>query len=318
MREEGIYKKVIEAFKKGENQYISDEHAFISEKINENSYAIYDSYLYVGNRMKRKFELSALYVDGVFYVIEDYHLGIPYYGEEQEKFYTENENIKRFYDVSKAIKEQIEERIIEITNSFPFLSDDEISDDIKKSAENFMWNYAYDSIDKPLFDFKFKDGQAVDVVLGVTDINTIAQEFYNENQESIQYMRNMIEYGINHFDFSNDPQVLMYKAIKESGAKNVIVTISHNGNEASESIDAETLCRIIKSKNDISNWDFLTRSKGEQVMGKLGAESWSDKVYSTEITKITYKKKTLFDRSNPISEKKVANWIKNVNVEEVM
>ena len=108
--------------------------------------------------------------------------------------------------------------------------------------------------------------------------------------------------------YLNDPYVNMYKELAGLNASNVILLIDRNGKHLEEKYSKEVLMRTISNlgsssigDNDISEYSFPTRKRGEEVyeelFGPRRERNWqTDKLLISDISEIQYKKKTVWKK----------------------
>ena len=92
----------------------------------------------------------------------------------------------------------------------------------------------------------------------------------------------------------------MYQALKGINGKTVKMTCTLYGENFELSIDRENLMRSLWTDDDISKWNFTSTVSGkiEQAAMKAGYEKYQVKIMFTDIQKITYGKKVLFEKED--------------------
>lgn len=90
----------------------------------------------------------------------------------------------------------------------------------------------------------------------------------------------------------------MHQILKGIDGKTVKITCILYGENFELSIERETLMRALWCDNDISLWNFTKtiRGKIEQAAMKSGLEKYNAKILFTDIRKITYGKKVIFEK----------------------
>lgn len=86
----------------------------------------------------------------------------------------------------------------------------------------------------------------------------------------------------------------MYKALHSLDAKAVTVTFEKAGTQETEKIDPAKIVQMLIDNDDFSYWDFTVSKNGKQLMEKLCPKR--ERLICEDIVKITYGKKTLYER----------------------
>ena len=92
----------------------------------------------------------------------------------------------------------------------------------------------------------------------------------------------------------------MYQALKIIDGKTVKMACTLYGENFELSIDRENLMRSLWTDDDISTWNFTSTVSGKIVQAamKAGYEKYQVKILFTDIQKITYGKKVLFEKED--------------------
>lgn len=86
----------------------------------------------------------------------------------------------------------------------------------------------------------------------------------------------------------------MYKALYSLDAKAVTVTFEKAGTQETEKINPAKIVQKLIDNDDFSYWDFTVSKNGKQLMEKLCTKR--ERLICEDIVKITYGKKTLYER----------------------
>lgn len=94
-----------------------------------------------------------------------------------------------------------------------------------------------------------------------------------------------------------DYELQIGAALKGLKAVNVTVTFTVNGRTAETKISLKTLQRTLIARDTFSKYYFFTYKAGEKLFRELAIEkSFMSPLSCAEISKITYGKKTIYER----------------------
>lgn len=138
------------------------------------------------------------------------------------------------------------------------------------------------------------------ILLGITSVDKIAAEAVDEKRENIITMKRkfrMINALIENGDLAKPWELELVKALdaaKKLDAKFVTVEFASAGKTASGKIKPYTILDNMDSY--FSEYNFQTSVQGKQVMEKLGADNRNKHLRCSDISKILFRGKTLYER----------------------
>ena len=253
-----------------------------------------------------KFECVGYYVDGVLYGSDTDVLrrpkGGPCYNregsDEEAEAYFEGKFKASLKDAYKAIESQILDEVRNLLNKRPVPKDLTSVKGVEELGEKIAWDLAYTGDSKQtsgvLDRFELNRDDFEKIFLSLDNdrtVQAIAEEFYFKWEDELYVEKLATAYSMT-LDYTNDPQVIMYKALAATGAKTVNCRINGNGKWKWYKIDAKGLLRCIRN-NDYINWQFATQKEGDEAVD-LFAEDERHNIYVNQIDSITYGKKVIW------------------------
>ncbi len=307
MKDRRILTSLLTCLRAGERDYVTtDEYGnskmFVTLK-HGNGLAVFTND-YHHDICKAEMKICGLYLNKDFYVVDSYACEMPW---NDEAAYKEIGGLYDYSETCKQLRDAFNNKLLEIANQKPFMNFDEVTDEFKAGAERRAWDKVFGKEFAEFPKYSYAKDDFINIILGVTSVDELAQKFYDSKEEEIQYMRNLRECSERTFDFSNHPLVQLTKTLTENGCVNVNCEFKNEDQTSKGVVVAERLIYSIRNRQNISEWNgFKNREESSRVAYELGGVR---NIMPEMITKVTYKKKVLFD-TTPISEKRVAGWIK--------
>ncbi|MBE6021903.1 MAG: hypothetical protein E7231_01565 [Cellulosilyticum sp.] len=254
-----------------------------------------------------KFECIGYYVDGVLYGRDTDVLRRPEAGpcysregsdEEAEEYF--NGKYKASLKSAYAqIESQVLNEVRNLLNKRPVPDDLTAVEGVKELGEQIAWDIAYLGESKRAtehierFELSHEDFENIFLSLdSERTIKKVAEEFYFKWETELFQEKLATAYSMG-LDFSNEPSVIMYKAIAATEAKTVNCRINGNGKWKWYKLNADGLMRCIRS-NDYINWQFATQKEGDEACELFALEGRRGDIYTDQIDSITYGKKVIW------------------------
>lgn len=248
-------------------------------------------------------------------------LGFVYGGRFYSTYFNTSDFDLNFYHELNAFEDKYyadyEEAIRQYTidNPVPVTDKAKEYNYMDKDFEDYCKYYVRGDAMKELFGITYKNGRAY-------DNSKFAPIFFDclihpENYTS--YIQNKIEENANIINcrikcdeekkkvienLKSDTDIMykwnIYQTLKGIDGKTVKMTCILYGKNFELSIERETLMRELWRDNDISLWNFTktVSEKIKQAAMKSGLEKYNAKILFTDIQKITYGKKVVFEKED--------------------
>lgn len=245
--------------------------------------------------------------------------GFVYGGKFYSTYYDTRDIDLNFYDelntFENKFKTDYEEAITHFSLSNPAPVTDKTKEDEHKSSD-FEYYCKYQASDdalRELFEISYKSDRTYnnrkfapiffDYLKHPENYSSYIQTAIEENAHIINYrIKCNVEKQKAFEALKNDTNIMykwnMYQTLKSIDGKTVKMTCTLYGENFELSIERETLMRELWHDNDISLWNFTKTVSGkiEQAAMKSGLEEYKTEILFTDIQKITYGKKVIFEK----------------------
>lgn len=248
--------------------------------------------------MDQKLEVVALVIDKEIYVIDRSKLDIwsndNLLPEHVQFFSADEVNERMEKEIFPIFIDSLKTK--EVSSDYSYL-------DAEKIARIRVLTQSDETLIVPEKLFNLQD--AVKILCGAMDFKTEAfsrlekdrerwTDLKSKEQEIQEYMRKP--------DIVADWELRMAKALRDVDGKNVTVEFEFNGKTESGKMPIYRILDILK-KNDYFDWyDFVTAKEGKELFFQLGVSSYAytpeTNLYCKNITKITYGKKTVYEKED--------------------
>lgn len=119
------------------------------------------------------------------------------------------------------------------------------------------------------------------------------QEYFMNLKSAYKHIKAMCENGIAAVE---DYELQIGSALKDLKAVNVTVTFTVNGKSAETKVPLNSLKRKLFEKDYFRYYDFSSDKVGRALFDNLGINSYGNLLRCDKISKITYGKKTIYER----------------------
>lgn len=252
-----------------------------------------------------KYSLFAIQSNNIFYIVDRYIFHMYYYNKIESNFkplwktldeYQNeiNENIK-----SELYKKFYDEIEIDYKNS---VSDGMIQNS-KKEARNRLINKLPEMEVLCDENYLFSVNDVVQILSGMYTIESMLMEKNTKNKEMLiskKIYTTLVNYWMKHgADIVSKSEMVLANSINQIDAKYVTVEFTIDDKVSTAKIEPSIILNRIVDCKPFEYWDFNTRSEGERVINELGfLYKYSNvNLNYDHISKITYGKKTLFQKS---------------------
>lgn len=284
-----------------------DNYSSFMRCTNGNAEYIYGDFQYYNDdfsNIERKYELTAI-VDRttkMIYIVDvcpflksfkkeeiiypDGCVNFNNYVKETNKYF-QNVLFRKYYD-------SIEVDINSVT-------DENFINYQKKQARYFV--LSGNEVISPKLNHMFTSNDIAKMICGHMNIEDEANERFANTRELIvktKLRQELIKKYIEEKSVVKDWEVELTNSINKIEAKFVNVEFNFNGNVGSEKINPKSIIRIMMYNDYFSGFNFATTKGGDKLLKTLGATNEFDKrdtwLTCKHITKITYGRKTLYER----------------------
>lgn len=181
------------------------------------------------------------------------------------------------------------------------VTDEEFINTQKKRARVFI--LSGDEIALPKFNYTFTSNNIAKMICGYTNIEDEANERFEYNREWLikaKLGNELVKKYITEKSVVEDWEIELARSINNLKANYVNVEFNFNGNVETEKIDPKKIIRILIDNDYFSDYNFATSKSGDKLLKNLGAANTYNKrdtwLTCKHITKITYGRKTLYER----------------------
>lgn len=246
-------------------------------------------------------ELFAIVVDETVYIL---NYNILYYNETGLRREGElPENVINFETTVKDINRYAKEVIFpEFYNS---LIPDDITDpeDIKeciKCARYSILQGMEAPFTKAVSEISFFDEDKTAAVLcGFMDRDTEIKRLLKAEKgkwTAVKSRNQKIGKLMQNPETAAEWEIRLAEGIRNADAKHITVEFEFDGKHASEKISTDTVLIKLINQDGFNYYNFITRIAGCKLFEYFGIDGWKNTIYCRNITKITYGKKTLYER----------------------
>lgn len=251
--------------------------------------------------MKDELNLVALLVNQKVYIIDPWSLGIRY----REQVVEYPENVIPIEQAVKAVNEMITCDVFSRWyDALP--CDNEISEENESIwmhyAKRTALSYNEDGV-KAEFINCYEQQDIIDILCEGASFKEVAIKKLEDNRDAWikKKTKNLfIEDAIRRGKAALPYEVEIAEELNQVEAKFVNVEFLLNGKTAACKLSPEEIRRTMINNDFFSYYDFQTRKEGERVSEELGAGRWrengNDVLTCEHIVKITYGRKTLYER----------------------
>lgn len=248
-------------------------------------------------------------------------LGFVYGGKFYSTYYNTRDIDLNFYDELNAFEDKFnadyKEAITRFSLDNPAPVTDKTKEDEHRSGD-FEYYCKYQASDdalRELFEISYKSDKTYnnrkfapiffDCLKHPENYSSYIQTAIEENAHIINYRIKCNAEKQKAIEALKADTNIMYKwkiyqALKGIDGKTVKMTCTLYGENFELSIERENLMRELWRDNDISLWNFTKTISGkiEQAAMKSGLEKYNAKILFTDIQKITYGKKVIFEKED--------------------
>lgn len=160
-----------------------------------------------------------------------------------------------------------------------------------------------DETNLPKFNYTFTFNDIAKMICGYTNIEDEANERFMDNRDSItkiKLQKELIEKYIEEKSVVEDWEIELARSINNLKANYVNIEFNFNGNIGTEKINPKKIIRILIDNDYFSDYNFATSKSGDKLLKTLGVSNTYNKretwLTCKHITKITYGRKTLYER----------------------
>lgn len=255
--------------------------------------------------LSNKYSLLAIQSNTIFYIVDRYIFHMFYFNKIESNFkhlwktldeYQNeiNENIK-----SKLYKKFYDEIEIDYENS---VSDGMIKNS-KKEARNRLINKLPEKEVLCDQDYLFSVTDVAQILNGMYTIESMLIEKIKKNKEMLiskKIYTTLVNYWMKHCDdIVSESEMVLANSINQIDAKYVTVEFTIDDKVSAAKIEPSIVLKKLVDNESCDYWSFNTMSEGKRVINELGfLHNYSNvNLNCNHISKITYGKKTLFQKS---------------------
>lgn len=287
---------------------LNDENKYFSftRCTNGNAEYIYGYYKFYDGDFSNidiKYNLVAILdkTEQIIYIVGEYMFNIKFskdfiypagcvgfndYVVEKNKYF-QNVLFRRYYD-------SIEVDINSVT-------DEDFINSQKRAARISI--LSGDDVTLPKFNHMFTSNDIAKMICGYVNIEDEANERFANTREFIiktKLRQELIKKYIEEKSVVEDWKIELARSINNLKANYVNVEFNFNGNIGTEKIDPKKIIRILIDNDYFSDYNFATSKSGDKLLKTLGVSNTYNKretwLTCKHITKITYGRKTLYER----------------------
>ena len=259
----------------------------------------------INGGIELKYKLVAIVSNDVIYIVDKYIFG--YLGDKTPEL---PKNVKLFDDAIKKANEYARNTIFPkycdgLLRSDGITEEDKIGYDFDnqclKEARKAIFNgESFVSIEPP--ETFLGEDDLGNILCGFDTLENVVLENLEKNRGTYE-RRKCKALKINELIKSGNVvkpfELEIANGLNGVSAKSVTVEFEVNGKTASGKMEPNTIDYILYRNDYIGNGNFTTWKRGEEIMKELGIKSYGEdhrRLYPSDIIKITYGKKVLYER----------------------
>lgn len=249
-------------------------------------------------------ELAGVMVDKTIYVPNAFWLGlynfeatphpacIKQYSDVKEEAYAKGEEGTK----SGAVAEAFEEFYAALP--VKALSDEQSVTWARGMARGIVLEGKDQEVVK-IPDDLFDSHELVEMICTGADIKEETKKRLEAKKEyytGIKAQDELVRLMLSAVDLCEPWEMELSKALQSVEAQQVTLEFSHDGKTATEKFERDRLLKDLKEGSSISYYEFPTMTGGEKLMQALGLSKSRDKLSCSDITKVSFRGKTLYQR----------------------
>lgn len=249
-------------------------------------------------------ELAGIVVDKIIYVPNAIWLGvynfditphpmcIKQYSDFKEEAYARAEEGTKAGAVAEAFEEFYAALPVEI------LSDEQSVTWARSMARGIVLEGKdYEVVKIP--DDLFESHELVEMICTSVDIREETKKRLEAKKEyytGIKAQDELVQLMLSAVDLFEPWELELSKALRAVEAQQVTLEFTRDGKTATEKFERDRLLKNLKEGSSISYYEFPTTTGGERLMQKLGLSKSRDNLRCSDITKVSFRGKTLYQK----------------------
>lgn len=255
-------------------------------------------------------ELVAIVADGIVYTVQDYMFNI--WRDEDRKNLPENHRF--FSDKKKELNDYVRNVIFKDFYDNLKIQPNENEkwlESCLKEARRIRLNKGTD-VENTVIDDMFDGEETAKILCGLIDLKEVALRYFESErdywvEEKTEHEK--IKELVNASAGVEKWEIELSEVLRNTSAATVTVEFTVGNTSEQCKIEPQKIIKNLTDCDYFTTYDFPSRVQGKLIFDILGVnDSWTgdNQLKCEHISKITYKKKVLFERKTEISKADIA------------